>query len=274
MNTASQHTKKKYDTEPVSLEENRRSLRRRDIFLALFPRSGSTWMRLLLSDVFLQTHGYATATELPIDRRFIIPDIYTHRLRGFRSAIKLPFRLIKTHERYENIIGKRWWHLWRPKVIYLFRHPADALCSFYHFEKRLTSKSENAPPASVDEMDQFCRKQITPWRDHVESYMHAKEKRPDRVLFISYESLHEQTVTRLQAALNFLGLGASKEMCAKSVENHLFEKQRQVPDIYKQFFRRGLRGSGQDELSASAFAYIEREGRPTYEKARRMEEIS
>ena len=37
-------------------------LTKKDIFLASFPRSGNTWMRLLLSDLILQMQGFSTNT--------------------------------------------------------------------------------------------------------------------------------------------------------------------------------------------------------------------
>ena len=43
-------------------------------FVSSFPRSGNTWIRYLLADVFLQRHGVATATELPVHPDRIVPD--------------------------------------------------------------------------------------------------------------------------------------------------------------------------------------------------------
>jgi hypothetical protein len=259
--------RKNYHSEPIHLEENRRGLRLSDVFLSSFPRSGNTWMKLLLADVILQMHGYQTDTKLPIDRHQIISDIYKHPLKEFRPAVKLPFRLIKTHERHENISGKWTWRFRSPRVIYVFRDPADALCSFYHFEKLRDSENNNA--ATSDEIDRFCREHVTEWRCNVESYIRAKRKKPGRVLMVSYESLHEQAVPKLRAAAMFLGIDATEEMCFRAVENHRFERQRQIED--KQFFRRGLRGGSKDELLAATIAFIEQECRSTYDRARELE---
>ena len=45
-------------------------------FISSFPRSGNTWVRFLLSDIFLQRAGRATATVLPVHPDRLIPDIY------------------------------------------------------------------------------------------------------------------------------------------------------------------------------------------------------
>ena len=41
---------------------NQKLLKETHIFLASYPRSGNTWMRLLLSDALLQMQGFQTAT--------------------------------------------------------------------------------------------------------------------------------------------------------------------------------------------------------------------
>ena len=264
---ASTRPPKNYHAEAVHLDENRRGLRRSDVFLASFPRSGNTWMKLLLADVILQRHGYQTDTQLPIDRNEIIPDIDKHRLKDFHPAVKLPFRLTKTHEHYENISGKWSWRLRGPKVIYVFRDPADTLCSFYHFEKLREPGDNNA--AIVGQIEPFCRSHVTEWRDHVESYVRGKRRAPKRILLVSYESLHEQAAEKLRAVALFLGLEATEAMCSRAEENHRFEKQRQVEDT--RFFRRGLQGGSRDDLSAATIAFIEQECRATYDRARKLE---
>lgn len=99
-------------------QTNKKKFNNNDIFLASFPRSGNTWMRLLLSDLILQTQGFSTGTG-----GNIIPDVYRVDIEEWNRDSRinqLPFRIIKTHELLQEEYSK---------IIYSFRKPADSLCS-------------------------------------------------------------------------------------------------------------------------------------------------
>ena len=119
-------------------QSNKSLFKSKDIFLASFPRSGNTWMRLLLSDLILQMQGFSTNTG-----GNIIPDVYKVNIEQWNQddrISQLDFRIIKTHEYYEECYKK---------IIYLFRNPADSLCSFYYYkldriQKFIDNKQKNS----------------------------------------------------------------------------------------------------------------------------------
>ena len=61
-----------------------------DIAIASYPRSGNTWLRVLVSDIILQFHNFKTGTGLPIHEDRVIPDIYDQRLHEIDPRIELP----------------------------------------------------------------------------------------------------------------------------------------------------------------------------------------
>src|SRR5208282_528963 len=64
--------------------------RERVTFVTSFPRSGNTWMRFLLSDIFLQNHGIETATDLKVQPDGIIADFYCDWIARRNPHVQTP----------------------------------------------------------------------------------------------------------------------------------------------------------------------------------------
>ncbi len=118
-------------------------------FVTSFPRSGNTWMRYLLSDVFLQIHGIDTDTKLPIHPDEIIADFYRSRVALRNKAVRTPGVLLKSHDSFKELQERFWGKdcrntssFQRCRHLYLYRSPEDALVSLYHYVLR-----ENLPGA-------------------------------------------------------------------------------------------------------------------------------
>ncbi|MEI2419037.1 sulfotransferase domain-containing protein, partial [Arthrospira platensis SPKY2] len=249
-------------------KKNKNYFRNTDIFLASYPRSENTWMRLLISDLILQTQGFSTETG-----GNIIPDAYKVNIELWYQdsrISKLPFRIIKTHEPYDPVYTK---------VIHVFRQPADALCSYYHYLLR----SKNFRESNQD-IDTFCSKHVKNWCFRVDSYIQAKMQRADSILFVSYEKLHEDPINSLEAVSKFIGLKVDKQMLLKSIDNQTFDKLQELQKCedenklgfyetggYQNFFRKGKVTKAYDELSVKTIERIERHALAIYQKARDLE---
>jgi hypothetical protein len=240
------------------IKQDENDLRKTDIMVASYPRSGNTWMRLLLSDVILQSMGLATETELPINQDYIVPDIHQGQLDAIDPRIKLGFRLIKTHARFSSIPRK---------TIYIFRSPADTLCSYFHFHRRY----EHLAYATKVGIDTFCRNRLKDWGEHLESFIQAKERGDAEILFVSYEWMHEDPVAVLRLTAEFIDIPVTDEMCRKAVDNHVFQKHRgheSLGEKYREyFFRKGQVGNSSTELQAETIQFIEQNGDTVYQKA-------
>ncbi|NMG58237.1 sulfotransferase [Geitlerinema sp. P-1104] len=251
---------------------NQARLRNSDIFLASYPRSGNTWMRLLLSDALLQLQGVKTTTG-----GNIIPDIYKVDIDDWFQNLEqsLPFRLIKTHEPlfFEKQPDDQY------RSIYLFRSPEDALASYYYYTLRYPKYQE-----SDQGIDQFCLERVSQWCRHVESYLRLKDKAPQQVIFLSYEKLSLNPLESLQAIMKLLGWERCKSVCKKAVRHQKFNnlkslsKQEDPEKLgfwedggYQNFFRQGTLGNS--GLSEKYLIEVEKQAMPLYHQATQLEPV-
>lgn len=247
-------------------QSNKQFFNKKDIFLASFPRSGNTWMRLLLSDLILQMQGFPTDTG-----GNIIPDVYRVDIEEWNQDSRinqLPFRIIKTHELYQEEYSK---------VIYIFRKPADSLCSLYHYVVgRFTDKDPG--------INEFCCTYVDKYCGNLISFIDAKDKNSDDILFISYESLKDNPIQVLTKVSNFLNIEITNKMSEKALDNQTFENLKSATKLedssklgfseeggYKNFFRKGKVNSARDELSSETVEFIKSKSLSVYEQAKNLE---
>src|SRR5947207_3017239 len=123
-----------------------------DVFLVSYPRSGNTWTRFLLGNLFWQD----PVTFSNIESR--IPEIYFNPDRLMRQ-LQRP-RLLKSHECFQP-------HY--PRVIYIVRDPRDVAVSFYHHNVKARNIPDVYPMASFVPrfiMSEFDR-MFGSWQDNV-----------------------------------------------------------------------------------------------------------
>ena len=263
------------------------------VFLSSYPRSGNTWMRFMLTDVFLQMHGVETTTQLQVHPDDFIPEFrgnsIVRRLARCPSwAATPPTAVIKTHslvDRLEQIIseksrldpGDRSGHS-KPvrgcKILYLYRSAEDALVSFYHFCLREPVWKHRAAGGG----DAFCRTEVSRWMENVESYLRAPES-GFPVFFVSYERILEQPTIVLSDVLQWLGLPHDAQMVQRAVSNMRFDKLQTMEAEENKtrlsaaetqlFFRRGYPGSGRSELQDATLRDIQDRTAPLFDEANR-----
>jgi hypothetical protein len=227
-------------------------------FITSFPRSGNTWVRYLLSDVFLQLAGVETKTVLPIHPDKVIPDIYTNSIAGREPGIT-PGLLIKTHEGFDRLKKRIPAPAFQQcKHVYIYRSPEDSLVSFYHLHLR----DENLKDKVRQGIDAFCRARVREWISNVTSYLRAAQTGA-QVYFVSYELLLDQTGPALSGMLHWLGVEHQESMVERAVSNMQFEKMRtekvRLPANRGASSERGRPGGGAAELKAATLARIRQE---------------
>ena len=228
-------------------------------FVSSFPRSGNTWVRHLLADVFLQCHGMETATELPIHPDKIIPDFYCHWIARRDVTIPMPGVFVKSHETFQQLQSKFGaLPAFRAcKHIYLYRSPEDALVSLFHYhdkQKHLKSKAAGG-------IDAFCRKWLPSWEENLASYLGAAEE-GYQVLFVPYELLLQYPVELLSSLLRWLGARNDGVIVERAISNMQFSKlqaaeTRNCVSEEAFFFRKGCKGAGRTELQAATMEVIQ-----------------
>ncbi len=213
------------------------SLRATDIFLASYPRSGSTWLRFLLFESIAgRSSGFGNVNQS-------IPDVKEHK-------IGLPLmpnggRLIKTHEIY---------HPEYRKAVYLVRDPRDVALSEYAYQTALGLVNQ-----PLDEyLRVFLTKGVNPfssWSAHVESWLSAPLS-SDNLLLVKFEDLRRDSVKSVAEIVEFFGMVPDKERIRQAIANNSVErmkaKEKETPQRASkkgQFIRSGSVGGWRANLT-------------------------
>ncbi|MEL6948077.1 MAG: sulfotransferase domain-containing protein [Pseudomonadota bacterium] len=211
--------------------------RRPDHAMISFPKSGRTWLRVMLDKL-----------EIALD--------YSHAGSGHVSALHLSKLNNKERRKYR-------------KIVFLHRDPRDTAVSGYHqTNSRLKGYDASIsdfirdPHHGVEKIDHFNR-----------LWIETAANDPD-ILVVSYEQLKADTDACLAQICTFLEQDRAPDVIAKAVAEGAFEKMqaREKSGFYKKQYgkvltqissddpnsakvRKGKVGGYKDELSAQDIAY-------------------
>jgi hypothetical protein len=239
--------------------------RRNIVWIASYPKSGNTWVRFLLCNLFFGRQESAASLNT------LAPDIHEVGAR----ILQHPGGLIKTHFAFSSRMpcAER-----TAAVIYVVRDPADVIASNYHYYLRSGASSADSPEAFDRYFDRFLQERGEPrwselgmgtWEQNACSWLDPTHPFP--VLCLKYEALlaDPRAATRSLAAL--LRPGSSDEEIGQAVENSSFARLREVEvadirhrrvgifykpylqdsiDSGNRFMRSGTAGDGARRLSA------------------------
>lgn len=249
----------------------RRAHRQTDVYMLWFPKTGGTWVRLLINGA-LQRHTGITP-EVPLDfEAFERADPPVPRIRAHNDDEphwKTPAQLETDKKHFRN-----------HKVILLVRDPRDTVVSLWFQKTKRWRTYERS-------LHEFVREPSGSVQTMIAFYNVWAKRRDDagEVLLVRYEDIHEDPVGTLRRMLDFAGLDAvSDEVVAQSVEAADFDRMRKReakaewktsrlrpgdPEDRESFkARRGKVGGYHDYLSAEDVAWvtdlIERELDPWY----------
>ena len=221
-------------------------------WLASYPKSGNTWMRILLTNYLRNADEPADINDLeggPIasargvfdeyvgieasdlsqdEIEHYRPYVYEHQSREFEKAKTkhpdLPPPFLKIHDAYTYtaegipLISKKA----TAGVIYLLRNPLDVAVSFAHHNNmpldKMVKRMGDPNFAFVDKPDKLhnqLRQKLLTWSAHVTSW--TEEPGLD-VLIIRYEDLKANTQQEFSRVIRFAGLDDDPERIAKAVQ--------------------------------------------------------
>jgi hypothetical protein len=227
-----------------------RHLRPSDVFIASYPRSGSTWLRFLLFTILSGGEADFPSVQLAI------PGV-----REQYSAIPyLPKsgRLLQTHEFFQKEYQK---------AIYLIRDVRDVLISEFFLWMR--------KGVFDDDLNTFYYKflygKVNPfgfWGNHVMSWLDSPAARNNDVLFIRFEDLRQNTESYFMEILKFLGIDSDVDAIRRAIESNSIERMREkeieaplgtfkVSHSEIRFIRQGSSGSWADMLTPQQLIAIE-----------------
>ena len=259
-------------------------------WLASYPKSGNTWLRLFLES--LAAGGKAVDINSPsvcgsnaasraafdwildIESTDLTNDeILQARPRQYEIEVRQAEEplLCKVHDAWcFTPAGEP---LFPPEltlgVIYIVRDPRDVAVSLAHHMNQTVDQSitHMANPKAVmgvtrRRMPLQLPQQLYSWSRHVASWLHAPVKR----LLLNYEDMLTEPTKRFGEVARFLGFNATHEMVGAAVDAVRFDRLQQAEKakdfIERQpgticFFRRGIAGGWRDSLTPSQVARIE-----------------
>ncbi|MEN0051001.1 MAG: sulfotransferase domain-containing protein, partial [Bacteroidota bacterium] len=187
------------------------------------PRSGNTWMRVLIERITQQRSGSIYGKE----------EVFTRAKDGI---------VIKTHS------GQAFQY---NRVILLVRNPYDAIVSYFHWKKDFSSRE-------MPTWEEHVEKSVQQWKKfHLYWFKVSYPK-----CILRYEEIKENPQENLRKVTQFLGFDYSMEAIHDAVESATLEKLRadkEAGDSGRRFFRKGKSNDGINFFSAEQRNYLKQE---------------
>lgn len=253
-------------------------------FLCSYPKSGNTWVRLLLAAYMGKTpyrvelaadYGqllYGAVSPVPVEKMTWGQQVQCRGAALYHIAaerLEDPM-ILKSHNAYGAFAGVPLFSpQWTRKVVYVVRDPRDVLPSFAHhhgYEMGKAAEVMAETSARLPGLDRGAQ-HISSWSQHVLSWVQARETLD--VLFVRYEDMHEDTARELTRIVDHLGYvdAVEPELVDYAVEAASFDRQKQkeqeegFPEASDEgeFFRKGEAGGWREEVPPELVEKIERD---------------
>lgn len=222
------------------------------IWLASYPKSGNTWLRMLIANL--------SSTEAPAD----INALASGETDDKEPAIGV--RFVKVHDAYGRPPNAVLADRGANGAIIMVRDPRDVAASLAAHKSSGAGEAialMGGPETSSTSTHQQLRQKLPHWSSHVAGWLEQKDI---PVHLIRYEDLLLDPVTSFRRAIRFAGCAAGDDVIRRAVAYSTFEqlqKQERTRGFHEAqpcaglFFRRGVAGSWRGELTAAQIARIE-----------------
>ncbi|HYI21681.1 MAG TPA: sulfotransferase domain-containing protein [Candidatus Limnocylindrales bacterium] len=194
-----------------------RGLLPNDVFLASYPRSGSVWLRFLLTEMLSGDASFVTISNT-------VPYVGKHGATP--SLVPAGGRLIKTHEPFNSFYRR---------AIHLVRDPRDVCISYFNFLQRIgkiTIRAGDDKAASFDHhVNAFLAGRVDAfgtWQQHLVSWSAAKEHGRADVHRIRFEDLKADTPAELERLADWLKLPFSRSDAVRVAERCSVENMKRA----------------------------------------------
>uniref|UniRef100_H2YWZ1 Sulfotransferase n=1 Tax=Ciona savignyi TaxID=51511 RepID=H2YWZ1_CIOSA len=196
------------------------SPRKDDILVASFMKTGTTWMRRILSILLYKDEP----NLLGLCKTLTMPHIYLETGSDWKFAnlidkLPLPRRILGTHLPAELVnLG----NLKRvgTKVIYMIRNPKDQAVSLFHFVQNIPVSNSAFADMYPHEWNKFLRSYMTGeqylgmkpgewYPDHILSWY--KYRNNENVMFVYYEDLIKNFKPTIKRVADFVNVKLSDE---------------------------------------------------------------
>ncbi|MCY1019025.1 sulfotransferase domain-containing protein [Pyxidicoccus sp. MSG2] len=196
-----------------------------DIFIATFPKSGTTWMQMIL--VQLLSSGDAEFDHI-LQKSPYLEELIRHENFGYMEKMPSP-RMFKTHLPYKELRPSK-----DSRIIFVTRDARDTFVSCYHHYEML--RRFRSP------FDRFMKGMVSgrgffgSWFGYMRSWM--PHRNDANVLWIRYEDLSADLEGQVRRIAAFLKVSVPEERMADLLRKCSFEYMKQ--HNHKFDFRMGL----------------------------------
>lgn len=175
-----------------------------DTFIVAFPKSGVTWLTMLVANAFAIKLGVEESITFNSVRRFI-PDLNASRAVAPRlSPSGIGF--YKSHATFNRNYCT---------TIYLVRHPFPVMQSYHKYRRGIDLQT----PADLGAFSEDPRTGIKAWKRHVQSWvMNPHDTAQRHIHLVRYEELLQDAGAVLAELEANLGWGLTDATIAKAVE--------------------------------------------------------
>ena len=239
--------------------------RKGDIFIATYPKSGTTWVSYIVNQLLDEPQGH---TEKIVDAVPWLQDCDINQVLEMKSP-----RVIKTHDLWR----------WVPKsdmlkFIFCYRNPKDVCCSYYHHINYFSNDYQYSVPFSQYFDDVFTTYNGAEYGSYFEFHKEWFEQLGNpQILFINYEDMVENLVREVKKIAQFLKV----EICASKLETIVSSSTFKSMSQNKycdyswdrgagkngKFLRKGKVGSWRDEMTQDQSFLVEKMAKEKLEDA-------
>jgi hypothetical protein len=226
-------------------------IRDTDRFIVSYPRSGSTWVRTVLSNIIVPD-----ADSDPSVFNQIIPGTSIRTLRTIHR-LQSP-RLISSHTWYRSEV---------PLAVYIVRDGRDSLISYYHYLVTRLHREESFS----DFFESYCAgREGQRWHENVESWLsQGAAAMRERLLIVRFEDLRADPERRFGEISRFLDIQATGEEIRRAADSAsvermaAMERNRRTDQYTKDgaFYRGGRSGEWRERMSADMIERFEQMSR-------------
>ncbi|XP_065868190.1 cytosolic sulfotransferase 15-like [Euphorbia lathyris] len=248
-----------------------------DIIVASNPKSGTTWLKALIFSIVNRTRFTPSNTPLLTSNphvliSFLETNLYAKQQVPDLTVLPCP-RLFSTHFPFSALPESI--KVSKCRIVYICRNPFDSAVSlWYHYHEMGVYKEQFEMP-----MENFFDVYFEgiswfgPYWDNVLGYWKESQEKPNKVLFLKYEDLKEDTVSCLKIIAEFIGYPFSREedrdgvieeivkLCSlknlKDLEVNKNGLHLSTKSPNKAFFRKGEVGEWVNYLSPSKKKHLE-----------------
>lgn len=211
-----------------------------DVFVAGYPKSGNTWVQLMVASLLFGLDPRLAPDHLVQD---LVPDVHFRRAyRRYRTSMAF-----KTHE-----LPRPEYH----RVIHLVRDGRDVLVSYWHHRAAHEGRSPDIDDMAINATGMYpCS-----WAEHTRAWLENPFQA--EVMLLRYEDLQVDARRELRRIAGFLGVDRHDDILDRIAAGASLSsmKEREKREGWanaawptdRPFVRRGHVGSFRDELPAAA----------------------